>query len=145
MLTEKLLKIRDISSQGDTLHEFYLSLSLPSTTVRNLIEQRVRTEFEAIQKEEKLKGIAMFDVSETEKMLNNHAKATVDSGQTRADGKSKFELELDTHIKNALLGFESNRFFITVNDKQVVNLDEPIIDVENCDITFMQLIPLVGG
>ena len=51
----------------------------------------------------------------------------------------------DDAVALALRGFERNAFLVIVDDRQVTDLDAEIRLAPDTDITFVRLVPLVGG
>ena len=51
----------------------------------------------------------------------------------------------DDAVALALRGFDRNAFLVIVDDRQVTDLDAEIWLAPGTDITFVRLVPLVGG
>lgn len=51
----------------------------------------------------------------------------------------------DAEVKRALRAFSEGRFLITVNEYQPMSLDEQVTLTENTEVTFVRLMPLIGG
>lgn len=66
---------------------------------------------------------------------------TVSPG-ARQDG---VRMSRDDTVALALRGFGHNAFLVIVNDQQVTDLDAEIRLAPDTDITFVRLVPLVGG
>jgi hypothetical protein len=54
-------------------------------------------------------------------------------------------VDVELQISTALAAFKNNGFFLLVNDKQLTELDDEIIITPNTSVSFLKLIPLVGG
>ncbi|GBR69694.1 hypothetical protein [Gluconobacter kanchanaburiensis] len=52
---------------------------------------------------------------------------------------------VEAAIDHALTGFERRAYLVIINDHQIPNLDDGITLIPDMTITFMRLIPLVGG
>ncbi len=133
MLTDNLLRIRDVSAMGQMMHEFFLPMPEAEISVRQLIEVRVRAEVHDYMQGRKHSGYDLFDVDEVEKILNRHGV-----GQPP-------QLNVEKQVSRALSGFKANRFFVIVNDRQVTSLDQTVAISDASEVSFMQLVPLVGG
>ncbi len=133
MLTDNLLRIRDVSAMGQMMHEFFLPMPEAEISVRQLIEVRVRAEVHDYMQGRKHSGYDLFDVDEVEKILNRHGV-----GQPP-------QLDVEKQVSRALSGFKANRFFVIVNDRQVTSLDQTVAISDASEVSFMQLLPLVGG
>lgn len=65
---------------------------------------------------------------------------TQDGEHVRQAGMSR-----DDAVALALRGFGHNAFFVIVDDRQVTDLDAEIRLAPDTDVTFVRLVPLVGG
>jgi hypothetical protein len=54
-------------------------------------------------------------------------------------------MTLESVTAVALEGFRRNAFFLIVDGRQMTELDEPIPFRTTSQVTFLRLIPLVGG
>lgn len=133
MGVDNLVRLQDLTPMGQLLHEFELALPAPSVTVRQLIETRVRAEVEAYASGRRHAGYQLFEADEVELLLNQH------------DVKLPSKLSVERQVAIALKGFESNQFFIIINDSQVTSLDEPVFAADTEKVEFVRLIALVGG
>ena len=55
------------------------------------------------------------------------------------------QIDEEEQFHRALTAFESNGFFILVDDSQVTALDGEIVLAHDTTIRFIRLLPLVGG
>ncbi len=55
------------------------------------------------------------------------------------------QLDWQKQFEVALEAFEANRILILVNERQVESLDEEIVVEPETQVTFLRLVPLVGG
>ena len=127
------LIIRDETASGDAVNERTLDFLTEEITVRELIERRV---YEEVQEYNRSKpGYFRGLVQPTD------AEATLNGYRLRArreiDWKAQRDLALDA--------FRRNGFFILVGDRQVDDLDERIRLELDTPVTFVKLVPLVGG
>jgi hypothetical protein len=107
----------------DSLHE--------RTTAREIIRARIWQEvqeFNAAGRRECFKGLVQRQDSPDK--LNPAKFQPVD-----------WELQLAT----ALRAFETNGFFLLVGDRQIAELDEEIDIGPETEVSFVKLVPLVGG
>jgi hypothetical protein len=125
--------IRDESLSGRETGS--IGLEIPeSITLRELIRLRVREE------------VARFNARPTDRFsgLVRPAGSTEEPGGYRMPdpaGPIDWERQADA----ALTAFLRNGFVVLVGDRQVEDLDEPLrLDVAS-DVTFVRLVPLVGG
>ncbi len=54
-------------------------------------------------------------------------------------------LDWETQAHTAIQSFERNGFFVFVGDRQVDDLDEELALADTCVVSFVRLVPLVGG
>jgi len=127
------INITDITAMGQLLHELQMSLPRPSIGIRELIDIRVRLEVENYIQGKRHAGYELFAVDEVEKLLNG-----------RGSGVAP-QFDAEKHVQRAMSGFSSNRFFVIVNDRQVTDIDEKVAVADTTNVSFMQLMPLVGG
>ena len=112
-----------------------LELEFASGTIpaRELISSRVEEEVRRhnAQVGEIFRGLVQ--PSDSERLLNGYRLKT-----PRA-------VEAAPQIERAFEAFERNGFFLLVDDKQIESLDEPIEIGLHTRVSFVKLVPLVGG
>jgi hypothetical protein len=113
--------------------EFTLALPEERISVRELIRTRVYEEVRDynLRQEEYFHGLVQ----------PSDAEVTLNGYRMRA-GR---QIDVERQFKKALLLFQRNGFLILVDDRQVEELDEVIRLRPETTITFLKLIPLVGG
>ena len=141
----RLLTIKDENLQGVVLSELILKLSGDQISVRELIASRVRAEIDRYHEQvadklgrdgDKFASLrtTLVKPSDLEARLNDY------------DNKKSFKpIDADEQIATALKAFESNGFFILVDDEQVERLEEQVLLRDSTKVSFIKLIPLVGG
>jgi hypothetical protein len=102
-------------------------------TAREILRRRV---FEEVSRFNATKGgifQGLVQPSDTERALNGY--------------KLKKPRQLDWHeqFDQAVQAFEKHRFLLLVGERQVESLDEELMLGVETEITFLKLIPLVGG
>jgi hypothetical protein len=136
------LTIRDETATGKTTGELTLDVLDETITVRELIRSRVYQEVhdhnrrtaEAVEAAIPFNGLVT--PSDEERALNT----TVSTRTRRAreiDWKRQFDVACDA--------FQRNGFFILVDDKQAESLEESIAIRHDTKVSFVRLMPLVGG
>jgi hypothetical protein len=125
--------IKDELPIGKVTHQIEFVVHNETMTVRDLIRERVHQEVSL----HNLSLPAMFKglvgPSNIDKALN---------GDKRLKPR---KLDWEEQARIALDAFESNGFFILVDDHQVEKLDEVITIGADTHINFIKLTPLVGG
>jgi hypothetical protein len=130
------LKIRDettLSLGGDEEEGFTLEVLTARITVRDLIRTRVANEVRDynLSQPEYFRGLVQ--PTDAESTLNGFRMRK----RRKIDPEKQFEL--------ALRAFYTNGFILLVDDKQVEELEEEIEVRPDTTVTFLKLVPLVGG
>ncbi len=128
-----LLTIRDETMAGSVTNELTLDVLSETITVRELIRSRVYQEVQDFntRKPELFQGLVQ--PSEAEKTLNGYK---VRKGR-EVDFKRQFEA--------AVQAFEANRVVVLVDNRQAESLEEEIVIAPQTQVSFLKLVPLVGG
>jgi hypothetical protein len=105
----------------------------PVLTAREILRRRV---FEEVSRFNATQGQifqGLVQPNDTERALNGY--------------KLKKPRQLDWHdqFDKALQAFDKQRFLMLVGDRQVESLDEELMLGVETEITFLKLVPLVGG
>jgi hypothetical protein len=130
------LKIRDettLSFGGDEAEGFTLDVLTSRITVRELIRARVYQEVYQynLDRPEYFQGL--IQPSDAERSLNGFKMRE----RRSIDPEKQFEM--------AIKAFYSNGFIVLLNDRQVDELEDEIEVRPDTTITFLKLVPLVGG
>ena len=133
MLTS--LKISDLTtaSIGKPEHTFTVHVTGETITARELIRLRVFQEVETYNQELPRAFRMLVQPSEAERTLNGFKF----SRPRHVDPQAQFE--------KAIEAFEGNGFLVLVDDRQVEGLDEEIPLRPETSVSFLKLVPLVGG
>jgi hypothetical protein len=102
-------------------------------TAREFIRRRIYEEVLEYNTKNTLVYRGLVQPTDTERALN--------TGKPREHRKIDWEAQ----YHKALEAFERNGFVMLVNDTQVETLDEAVELREGTTITFLKLVPLVGG
>ncbi|HSK84607.1 MAG TPA: hypothetical protein VK902_14610 [Rubrobacter sp.] len=130
------LKIRDettFNPAGDEERGFTIDVVDERITVRELIRTRVYREVRDYNLDQPEYFHGLVQPSDAERSLNGFKMRS----RRRIDPERQFELE-----KRA---FYSNGFILLVDDRQVDELEDEIQIWPDTTITFLKLVPLVGG
>ncbi len=129
------LRVVDETSSGRIYNETVLRLASTRVSARDVIEQRVRQEVrkfnDARKKEELFSGLVQ--PRDAEQALNGYRL------------KKEKKIDADEQVDIALSAFSDNKFFFLVDDLQVESLDDEFGVTDQTKITFLKLIPVVGG
>jgi hypothetical protein len=133
-----LLHIRDETPSGQSLHELSLDFLTERITVRELIRERVHhevKEFNRRQSDRVFRGLVQ--PTNAEQVLNGHRTEYRLKQHRPIDWEAQFALALD--------GFAKNRFFVVIDEKQAETLDQEFVIGPDTEVSFVKLVPLVGG
>jgi hypothetical protein len=133
MLTELLIRDETTASLGKAEHTFTVHVSGETISVRELIYQRVLQEVEEFNNRQPTVFRMLVQPNDTERTLNGfkfHKPRLVDPA---------------TQYKKAIEAFEGNGFIVLVDDHQIDSLDTEISLHPETSVTFLKLVPLVGG
>ena len=129
--------IFDETLSGERTASLRLDLLTSTITLRELVRRRVYEEvqeYHAAPPSAVFRGLVTPTAAE---IALNGPKPTHRPAKRRVDWEAKYE--------RALAAFSSNGFFVLVGDRQVENLDEELKLKVNTEVSFVKLVPLVGG
>jgi hypothetical protein len=133
MLTELLIRDETTASLGKAEHTFTVHVSGETIRVRELIRQRVYQEVEEFNNRQPAVFRMLVQPNDTERTLNGfkfHKPRLVDP---------------IIQYEKALEAFDGNGFIILVDNHQIESLDTEIALRPETSVTFLKLVPLVGG
>jgi hypothetical protein len=133
MLTELLIRDESTASLGKTEHTFTVHVSGERISVRELIRQRITQEVEQYNSSQPAVFRMLIQPSNAEKTLNGYKFQ-----------KPRF-VDPIIQFEKAVEAFEGNGFVILVDNYQVESLDAQIALRPETSVTFLKLVPLVGG
>ncbi|MBL8587359.1 MAG: hypothetical protein JNK46_02420 [Methylobacteriaceae bacterium] len=107
-------------------------------TARLLIEERVRIEWERAAE------AALRPDSEQARAALARRLVALNPWRRGAPAPRR-EPTVEDAVEIALAGFDKNAFFLLVDGAQVTRLDETIPLRPTSEVTFVRLLPLVGG
>jgi hypothetical protein len=131
-----ILTIRDETASGSVTNELTLDVLQESITVRELIRGRVYQEVQDYNLRRQQAGAefrGLVTPTDAERTLNGVRPAP---GRD-VDWKKQFDKACDA--------FERNGFFLLVDDRQAESLDETVMLRHDTRVSFVKLVPLVGG
>jgi hypothetical protein len=127
------LKIQDTNTLGKESPVFILDFLTEHITVRELIRSRVYQEVKDynVQQSEYFRGLVQ--PTDTEPTLNGYRL------------RQPRHIDWEQQVEQAITAFRSNGFIILINDEQAMDLEAEILVAPETSVTFLKLIPLVGG
>jgi hypothetical protein len=103
-----------------------------TTTIREIIRLRVRQEVDRFNRSESEVFQGLVQPEETERVLNG-----VRPTHRFLDWEKQYAI--------AISAFESNGFLVLVDDQQITELDEAVHLQPQTKVSFLKLVPLIGG
>jgi hypothetical protein len=134
MASTTQIVIRDQTLTGDTTHELTLDVLTEHLTVRELIRGRVYQEVQDYNRR-----LATARGGETPAEFRGLVTPTPNRPRTTR------EVDWREQFDRACEAFERNGFFLLIDDRQAESLDEEIILRHDTAVSFVKLVPLVGG
>ncbi|MEM8626167.1 MAG: hypothetical protein AAGG47_21985 [Pseudomonadota bacterium] len=125
------LRIRDCVLASPAAHEFVISIHEHRLTLEELIAERVRAECDRRQWGNDAAPLVVPGPVET--VLNVSAS------------KEWPVPDPEVQLAKALAAFEANAFVVLVDDRQVEHLESPVTVEPDTVVTFLRLVPLIGG
>jgi hypothetical protein len=132
------LCVRDESPTGQSLYELALDFLSERITVRELIRERVHhevREFNRRQTDSVFHGLVQ--PTETEQALNGPP--------TESRPKQRRLIDWEAQFARALDGFGKNAYFVIIDDRQAGSLDDEFVIGPMTKVSFVKLVPLIGG
>jgi hypothetical protein len=127
------ITIIDETTSGTRQEGPTLSFPEPKITIRNLITARIYDEVERYNNRGPDKYYGLVQPSDIETALNSPR----DRRFKKVDG--------DMQAAVALAAFESQRLLVLLPNRQAESLDETVTLSDGDEVTFLRLIPLIGG
>ena len=127
------LTIHDETNSGQKTNSFTLDWLTERLTVRELIRARIYQE------------VQDYNLKEPEYFRGLVEPANC---QRATDGyklKDKRKIDWQEQYQRALEAYNRNGFFVLVGDKQAENLDQEFEVKLDTEVSFVKLMPLVGG
>lgn len=114
-------------------------------TIRELIRQRVYQEVDDYNRqlvEAPAEPLPKLLVTPTKEEQHLNAQA---SKIAKGRVKTRKAIDWEVQFEEACKAFERNGFFVLVGDRQAEELDEAFDVKVDTNVTFIKLVPLVGG
>lgn len=127
------LTIYDEAVSGEKREALRLDFLTDRITARELIRKRVYEEVQEYNLKEPEHFRGLVQPTDAERVLNGYRL------------RQRRKIDWEQQYKKAVEAFERNGFFILADDRQVESLDEEIEIRLNTEVSFVRLVPLVGG
>ena len=127
------LTIHDETSSGEKTHSFTLECLTERMTVRELLRARIYQEVQDYNTREPEYFRGLVEPTQAERTLNGYRL------------RERRKLDWQEQFQRATEAFERNGFFVLVGDRQAATLDEEFEVKVDTEVSFVKLVPLVGG
>lgn len=127
------LTIHDETASGQKTNTLTLDCLTEHLTVRELIRARIYQEVQDYNLKEPEYFRGLVEPTNAEKVLNGYKL------------KARRKIDWQEQYQKALEAFERNGFFVLVGDRQADSLDQQFEVKVDTDVSFVKLVPLVGG
>jgi len=127
------ITIHDETTAGQKTNTFTLACLTERMTVRELIRARIYQEVQDYNQREPEYFRGLVEPSAAERVLNGYKL------------KAKRKIDWEEQYKRALEAFDRNGFFVLVGNRQAESLDESFDVKVETEVSFVKLVPLVGG
>jgi hypothetical protein len=125
------VRVLDETTSGTRRAAGALQLESSTSTLREIIRRRVQQEVERFNQSDVDVFHGLVAPGETERILNGV--------------RERRSLNWQEQFARALAAFSRNGFLVLVDDRQITALDEVIPLTEQTTVTFLRLVPLIGG
>ena len=127
------ITIHDETSSGQKTHSFTLECLTERMTVRELLRARIYQEVQDYNTREPEYFRGLVEPTQAERTLNGYRL------------RERRKLDWQEQFQRAVEAFERNGFFVLVGDKQAERLDDDFEVKVDTEVSFVKLLPLVGG
>jgi hypothetical protein len=127
------MTITDATPRGERLHSFTLDHLAERLTLREIIRARIWQEVNDYNQREPGVFHGLVQPTIIERVFNGPRRHT------------PRQIDWEAQFRRACEAFETNGFFVLINDRQAENLDEEFDTNVETEVQFVKLMPLVGG
>ncbi len=129
------LEVYDEQTTGDRGDPIVLEFLTDNITIRELIRERVYQE------------VQDYNVQSAQQPVFRGLVQPTDAEQTLHGYKLKTKRQIDwqQQFDKATEAFEAGSILVLVNDRQADSLDERVTIAPETTVSFLKLVPLVGG
>lgn len=125
------LPLRDETTAGESRSAGTFQFDTANLTIREIIRLRVQQEVERFNAADYEVFQGLVQPEESERILNGVRARPV--------------LDWEQQFAKAITAFKGNGFLVLLDDRQITDLDEPLQLTAQSKVTFLRLVPLIGG
>jgi len=124
----------DETLSGERMRSFTIESLTERMTVRDIIRARIWQEVQDYNAQSKITAFLGL-IQPTEEEARRNGKLS----------RLFKPVDWERQYKAALRAFETNGFFILIGDRQASSLEEEFLIEAETEVSFVKLVPLVGG
>jgi hypothetical protein len=128
-----VLTVHDETTSGQKTNIFNLDCLTEKMTVRELIRARIYQEVQDYNQKQPEYFRGLVQPTEAERVLNGYKL------------RARRRIDWQEQYQRALEAFGRNGFFVLVGNKQAESLDQEFEVKVDTEVSFVRLVPLVGG
>jgi hypothetical protein len=128
-----IVRVRDEIPGGARSPAVEVCLEPPPRTVRELIRQCVEREVARRSTTPPVSPPLRVELAEKERLLNGERSL------------HQPPLDVEEQFRRACQAFQAQRVILLIGERQALELEEPVEVTSGCEITFLGLVPLIGG
>ncbi|SPF55594.1 conserved hypothetical protein [Candidatus Sulfopaludibacter sp. SbA4] len=125
------ISILDETTAGERRTAGAFQFDTPALTLREIIRRRLQQEVERFNRTQPEIFRGLVQPEEIERTLNGV--------------RERRPLDWEKQFEKALAAFRGNSLMVLVDGRQITELDETIHLTEQTKVTFLKLVPLIGG
>ncbi len=126
------LSLLDETTAGERRSAGEFRFDIATLTLREIIRLRVQQEVERFNDSESEAFQGLIRPEKTERILNDVRDR-------------RLVLDWEKQYVKAISAFKGNGFLVFVDDRQLTDLEETIQLTAETKVTFLKLVPLIGG
>lgn len=122
-----------------------LENSTETLTLHDFLTRVVLQEVEAFKNRQEERKLAR--VLSKEEIAVGVLRSKIDAGGLERASQEQNSQEVDPSaaVENALVAFKDGFYYVFIDEKQALSLEENITLNDNSHVLFLRLVPLVGG
>jgi hypothetical protein len=125
------LSILDETTAGERRSAGEFQFETSTVTLREFIRRRVQQEVDRFNQSDSELFRGLIQPEDTERVLNGV--------------RERPTLDWQRQYAKAVTAFNGNGFLVFVDQRQITDLDETISLTPQTNVTFLKLVPLIGG
>jgi hypothetical protein len=123
------ITLQDASLQGQQQSPWQMDIFEEQSTLREILRSRIYQEVSEYNAKKRSQSLCLITPRPVEPQ--------------QADAAPPVDWQI--HYEQAIAAFMKKRYLVLINGRQMTKLDAPVHLTDQTTITFLKLIPLIGG